>query len=165
MDDSLKTAFIFGGLLFAACVAIGVFLRVTKVKKLTAEGKIIKRKYNFYKNKQIFKSFISDEQGFYQTLTNNVESTGVCSFSGDYAGTVTYRGRSWTARLDRLRSDDGSLMFAYALVQFDEYRGTPKNAMDFNIMLTAIEKAFLQYDPNTSITEQAINFKTKHSLF
>ena len=165
MDDSLKTAFIFGGLMLAVSVALGVFLRVTRVKKLTAEGKIIKRKYNFYKNKQIFKSFISDEQGFYQALTNSVQRTGVCSFSGNYDITVTYRGRSWTARLDRLQSDDGSLMFAYALVQFDEYRGTPKNAMDFNIILTAIEKVFLQYDPNTKITEQAINFKTKHSLF
>ena len=73
MDDSLKTVWIFGGLMFAVCVALGVFLRVTRVKKLTAEGKIIMRKYNFYKNKQFFKSFISDEQGFYQALTNSVQ--------------------------------------------------------------------------------------------
>lgn len=164
MDETTKLLVIIFAVFVGICVIAGYF-GVKKNKKLIAEGKIIKRNASFYKNKQFFKAFINDQQAFFSALTASAQNTGVCSLSGDYNSTMVYRGRSWTARLDRLQSDDGSLMFAYALTQFDEYRGMPKHMVDFNIMLTAIEKVFVQFDPNTQITEQAINFKTKHSLF
>lgn len=149
--------------MFIVIIAIMVIAAVVGKKRgdrLLAEGKVIKRNANFYKNKQFFKSFINDQQAFFNALTASVQSTGVCSISGDYGSTVFYKGRTWSARLDRLQSDDGSLIFSYALTQYDEYRGFPKNLPDFNIMLTAIEKVFIQFDPGTQITEQAINFKS-----
>lgn len=152
--------FIFMFLIIGAAIAIAVVIGTKRNKVYTAEGKIIKRDINFYKNKQFFKSFINDQQAFFNALTAAAQGTGICSVSGNYGSTVIYKGKTWTARLERLQSNDGSLMFSYALSQYDEYRGLPKNIVDFNIMLTAIEKVFLQFDPGTQITEQAIAFKS-----
>lgn len=149
--------------MFIVIIAIMVIAAVVGKKRgdrLLAEGKVIKRNANFYKNKQFFKSFINDQQAFFNALTAAAQGTGICSVSGNYGSTVIYKGKTWTARLERLQSNDGSLMFSYALSQYDEYRGLPKNIVDFNIMLTAIEKVFLQFDPGTQITEQAIAFKS-----
>lgn len=151
---------IFSSLLLVAIIVIAAAVGTKKRNQLMAEGKIIKRNANFYKNKQLFKSFINDQQAFFNALTTAVRGTGICSVSGDYGSTVVYNGKTWTAHLERLQSNDGSLMFSYMLIKYEEYRGIPKNMADFNIMLTAIEKVFLQFDPDTQITEQVIAFKS-----
>lgn len=86
-------------------------------KRLEAEasGNFIKRKSNFYKDKEFLKAYIQYPDAFFNSLTAAVQNTGVCTISGNYNSRVFYQGvnHSWTAVLDRLQSNDGSMVYSF----------------------------------------------------
>lgn len=150
-------------------VAIGVFIGLQNAKKYKASlqsGKILKREASFYEDKEIFRAFIGDQSAFYNALTEAIKTAGVCSSSGNYNSTVSFKGSNWSAQLTRLQSEDGSTMYSFGVtnIQYGGGRTQYFNPYDLNVLLTAIEKVFLQFDINTLVYFQAINFKTKHDL-
>lgn len=151
-------------LVLIAIFAIAGYFGKKKREQLLAEGKIVNRKWDFYKDKEIFKANIQNPRAFYDSLTAAAQSTQVCSMSGNYNSEVIYKGRSgdWTASLVRLQTNDGSMAFSFGLTW---YRSADSARTFINLLLTAIEKTFIQYDPNTQVTLEAISFQTKSSMF
>ncbi|MBQ9898217.1 MAG: hypothetical protein IJM44_02020 [Ruminococcus sp.] len=140
-----------------------------KRKAALASGDLIKRNPSFYKDKEFFKANIQDQDAFFNALSEAVKRTQVCSFSGNYNSSVVYRGNrgQWSASLVRLQSDDGSVMFSFGLSNYTsggrtESMQLARMSMDLNFLLTAIEKTFVQFDPQTQVNVQAINFKTHY---
>ncbi len=157
-------------IIIVVAVAIGVYIGVQNTKKFKESlqcGKVLKRSANFYEDKEIFRAFIGDQQSFYNALTEAINTAGVCSYSGNYGSAVNFSGKNWSAQLVRLQSDDGSTMYSFGVTNIHYSGGRTQyfNPYDINLLLTAIEKVFLQFDINTLVYFQAINFKAKNSLF
>lgn len=145
-----------------------------RAKRLEAErnGMLIKRRASFYEDKEFFKSYIQDPNSFFNALTANVQATGVCSFSGNYNSRIVYNGLKvrWTVVLERLQSNDGSMIFSLGLTHYEQTQlssvaDVSALHLDLNYLYTAIERTFLQFDPNTQLTLQAINFKNNSKYY
>ncbi len=133
-----------------------------------SQGKIIKRKMFFYKMKYNYVARIEDKAAFFAALTDAVKATGVVSYmEGDYETQMNYSGKRWQASL--IRTDDGEIekvvSFSFQLTQYSQSRYAGPNVYHLNMLLTAIEKTFLAFCPNTRITSEAITWKGSSKFF
>ncbi len=160
-------------LLIVIAVAIGVPIGLKRAKQQRedmANGKIVKRPYEYFKNAEIFTADITDQQAFQDALTSAVRATGYCSFSGNYSSSVEFRGagNAWKAALICKENNGNHVVYYMGLTHYEHSnRGGSIGiiSLQYNYVLTAVEKTFLQFDPKTQVTLEAIDFKTKTKLF
>ena len=67
----------------------------------------------------------------------------------------------WTAQLYRLSGDESQVTYRF---EFTKWRDALSNASLMNMLMTAIEKLFLELDPNTQVRTVPLDVKTKHSF-
>ncbi len=151
----------FAVIIIIVAIGIGVVLGMQNVKKqkeLLTAGKIISRN-KFYTQEEFLYCNITDFDGFCSSMSLAINDAGVCNSSGSYNSIVNYKGSKWTAQLVRHNKDDGP-MYSVKFTSYDANKyDIPVNVLDMNVFLTAVEKTFLQFDPNTKFKERAVSFK------
>ncbi len=155
--------------ILAACiaVAIGVIIGVKRgkeIKALQEEGKIIKRDMNYAEKGQEFTAKI----GTFSALAQALKQQGIpCTAEGATSVQVLFSGTDFRARLYKTDFDEpsGIGVFRFEFTQWKMQRYTYANETGMNMLLTAVEKAFLSLDPNTGVATYPLNYKTKHSIF
>lgn len=173
MSDGLMVFLIILFILVVAGITLAVkwpSMKAEREKRIRAEqnGDLIKRDAGFYKDEEIFTAHIPDMKAFGGAMTEALRGTGVCNLSGSYDSTVSLGGtkRSWQARLVKLESDGDMVRYSFGVTHYtDSTNEVMGMALDLNYVLTAMEKTFLKFDPNTKVETKAIDFKSHRSLF
>lgn len=150
-----------------AAIGIGVAIGVSRGKKIKAlqdEGKIVRRDMHYAEKGEEFTSKI----GSYGALKEALETLGIpCAAEGNTATQILFSETDFKARLYKKAFDEpsgiGVYRFEFTHWKTDRYSNANETGM--NMLLTAVEKAFLKLDPNTGVSTYAMQFKTKHTLF
>lgn len=137
--------------------------------KLIDEGKIIQRESAFWDKSETFTI-----QGVtLQTIYNDLSPADMKAFVGAYELqpensriVFVHNGykESYTATIRQLDSTESGNTFRFMINQY-KYSGSKPNEQSLNILYTAIEKIFLNHDPNVKVVTEYVDRKTKKSLF
>ncbi len=154
-------------LLVIVAVGIGVLIglkRAKVIKELRNDGKIVVRNYRYAEKGEEFTSKI----GTFVALKEELEKADIpCAMEGNASTEVDFKSTNYSARLYKVDFDEpsgiGIFRFEFTSWKTGRYGYLDDNSM--NMLMTSIEKAFLNLDPNTGVTSYELNFKTKHNFF
>jgi len=148
-------------------IVIAVRSNDAKMQKLVDEGKAAKRERTFWMKQTLFSTSVSSIAEVYSAMDksvlnevdihHNIESDSYVLF------TQKVSGGSFAATLRTVGQSDGKQHYTYNI---DQYHG-PDGYMNLkclraaNILLTAIEKAFLQLDKDISVSRRTATLQTK----
>ena len=139
-----------------------------KIGALKNDGdKIIDRPKQFMRQKHIFTTKVTDIYDVYNKL--DLESlksvrieVGSASTGGGLEFVYSYNIRSgFTAFLRCVSSEKGMQKYVFYLSEIEGNIGD----MEANVLLTAIEKAFLSLDKDVVVDRELVEFKSKTSFF
>ena len=133
-------------------------------KKLAGKGMIIQRDKKFMENAEIFTlKPISGNQ-----LTEGlrkVNSETKVGIEGSVSRGYRLDGGSWskwTARLTCQQMDQTQSVFRFTFTEWKTDGGNAEDDISMNIVLTAVEKMFLEMDPNTRVQTVPVEYHTSH---
>ena len=90
-----------------------------------------------------------------------------CSVNGSTRSAVTFTGSTFAARLLQTAFDaaSGIGVYRFEFTRFKQRNGMYEESNAMNMLMTSVEKAFLQLDPNTGVKPYALDLRTKHTIF
>lgn len=145
-------------------IAVFIGLKQRKVLKgLKAEGKIVDRSLNFAEKGEEFTAKIGSYTALKEQLLKLVK---ICAMEGNTSSVVKFQSKCYAARLLRVDFDEpsGIGIFRFEFTRWKEGDYTYVDNTEMNMLMTAVEKAFLNLDPNTGVKKYNLSTKTKHSL-
>ena len=154
-------------LLVIAAVGIGVMLGLKQArqnKQLISEGKMIRRDLRFAEKGEEFTSRV----GSYKALADKISSMySPCKIEGNASTQVVFTGSTYAARLYKVKYDEpsGIGIFRFEFTHWKSSGGVYENVNAMNVLMTSVEKCFLELDPNTGVRFYDLDFKTKHKVF
>ena len=156
-------------LIAGALIWLSFHLGKRKKTRLLSEGKIIERKTDFLEQAHCFITKTSSIADIGNALNKAVLSEEKISFEPNYGqGIIVFHkggaGGTFGAALRSL-GQDGSASYRYKF-QVEAYREqrlgvSAEDMHGANVLLTAIERAFMQLDPGTSVQRVKAEYKTK----
>lgn len=155
-------------LLFLIIVIVAIYgVKVSrKAKELREDGKIIAREYHFADKGEEFTSKI----GSFENLANELKQMQVpCAVNGSASTEVIFSTNQFSARLYKVDFDEPSGIAIYRF-QFSHWKevgdfSSYEDPLGMNQVMTAVEKAFLNLDPNTGVKEYKNEVETKRTIF
>lgn len=148
------------------------YLKKRKKTELALKGLIIDRDNEFYKQAHLFATGIGDFAAIAGAIDKNVLNGQKISFEPFIEqGQVVFQNHisfsSFRARLKTLGLQNGLYYYQFQVEEWrdGQYGTTRQDIFGANVLLTAIEKAFLRLDPETSADSIAAAYKTKPRLF
>lgn len=153
--------------LSAVIIGISWYFRQKKDEQLRSEGKIIKRGLGFMEKAEVFLLDLDNPdqvtkglQGFpYSEMEVSIKSDAAkqyFQFSNPYG---------WNARLYCVENRNSRATYRFEYLDWKENKGMVQGGLYMNMLQTAVEKMFLNIDPNTRIREELLNTTTKHKFF
>ena len=156
-----------GILIAVVAIGIGVALGMKQAKQnkqLISEGKIIRRDLRFAEKGEEFTSRV----GSYKALADRISSMySPCKIEGNASTQVVFTGSTYAARLYKVKFDEpsGIGIFRFEFTHWKSSGGVYENVNAMNVLMTSVEKCFLELDPNTGVSFYDLDFKTKHKVF
>lgn len=148
------------------------YLNASKKDKLKSENKIIDRDPIFFKREHCFETSVSGLKEIGDAIDKGALSSETISFEPDYErGIIIFHNNvsfgTFGAALRNAGNENGIYRYSFKIDAWRERNGgiTRQDMFNANVLLTAIEKAFLKLDPQTKVSEQATKIKSKHTLF
>lgn len=157
----------FGILIAVAAIGIGAALGMKQAKQnkqLISEGKMIRRDLRFAEKGEEFTSRV----GSYKALADKISSMySPCKIEGNASTQVVFTGSTYAARLYKVKFDEpsGIGIFRFEFTHWKSSGGMYENVNAMNVLMTSVEKCFLELDPNTGVSFYDLDFKTKHKVF
>lgn len=156
----------------AVCYGIIYYLNVSKKNKLKTENKIIDRDAIFFKREHIFETSVSSLREIGDAIDKSTLGSESISFEPDYEhGIIIFHNTvsfgTFGAALRMSETADGIYRYRFKIDAWRETNGgiSRQDFFNANVLLTAIEKAFLKLDARTRVSDQATTIKSRHSLF
>lgn len=156
-----------GILIAVVAIGIGVALGMKQAKQnkqLISEGKMIRRDLRFAEKGEEFTSRV----GSYKALADKISSMySPCKIEGNASTQVVFTGSTYAARLYKVKFDEpsGIGIFRFEFTHWKSSGGVYENVNAMNVLMTSVEKCFLELDPNTGVSFYDLDFKTKHKVF
>ena len=156
-----------GILIAVVAIGIGVALGMKQAKQnkqLISEGKMIRRDLRFAEKSEEFTSRV----GSYKALADKISSMySPCKIEGNASTQVVFTGSTYAARLYKVKFDEpsGIGIFRFEFTHWKSSGGVYENVNAMNVLMTSVEKCFLELDPNTGVSFYDLDFKTKHKVF
>lgn len=145
--------------------AAALYIMYARRKKLYDSGQIIKRNLDYLKQVHYF----TLENGGWERVWNALKDTDyhkAASMAGDSPKPlIRYNGVNWSAQLYKCERDDGKDCYGFQFLEWTERQGMIQYEAHMNTVLTAIERAFLQLDPQAEVSTEYVNTKTKPKFF
>ena len=157
----------FGILIAVVAIGIGAALGMKQAKQnkqLISEGKMIRRDLRFAEKGEEFTSRV----GSYKALADKISSMySPCKIEGNASTQVVFTDSTYAARLYKLKFDEpsGIGIFRFEFTHWKSSGGVYENVNAMNVLMTSVEKCFLELDPNTGVRFYDLDFKTKHKVF
>lgn len=154
-------------LIIAAALGLGIFLGVrqaNQTKALLADGKMIRRDMHFAEKGEEFTARIGTPKDLRAALESKPFP---CSVDGNTHSAVTFTGSTFAARLLQTAFDaaSGIGVYRFEFTRFKQRNGMYEESNAMNMLMTSVEKAFLQLDPNTGVKPYALDLRTRHTIF
>ena len=156
-----------GILIAVVAIGIGAALGMKQAKQnkqLISEGKMIRRDLRFAEKSEEFTSRV----GSYKALADKISSMySPCKIEGNASTQVVFTGSTYAARLYKVKFDEpsGIGIFRFEFTHWKSSGGVYENVNAMNVLMTSVEKCFLELDPNTGVSFYDLDFKTKHKVF
>ncbi len=145
--------------------AAALYIMYARRKKLYDSGQIIKRNLDYLKQVHYF----TLENGGWERVWNALKDTdyhNAASMAGDsQKPLIRYDGVNWAAQLYKCERDDGKDCYGFQFLEWTERQGMIQYEAHMNTVLTAIERAFLRLDPQTEVSTEYVNTKSKPKFF
>ena len=143
-----------------AFIAVIAIVSAKKQKELLQQGKIIKRKMDFWDDAEMFLT-IATPQAVFSTIQRTDFSD--CKVSTEYGTNIVVfkSDHSWNACVEYLGMQGERHVFKCSFPAYMTRRGMPYNPATMNMMLTSIEKIFLMIDPQTTVESHKVKRTTK----
>lgn len=160
--DSNTLAIIIGGAILVLVAVLSWMYRNKRIKS----GKITNRKGRFFGETHIFMAR-APFSAFCNALAQfNVGADKINVQGNGASGRLTFTGPSWNAQIVQAQTVPGMPnKFVFDFTGYRSRNGVPLGAISMNVLLTAIEKAFLMTDLDATVTRQPKAMKTKTSFF
>lgn len=154
-------------LIAVAAVGIGVMLGMKQAKQnkqLISEGKMIRRDYRYAEKGEEFTSRVGSCKALADKISNMYSP---CKIEGNASTQVVFTGSTYAARLYKVKFDEpsGIGIFRFEFTHWKSNGGVYENDNAMNVLMTSVEKCFLELDPNTGVSFYDLDFKTKHKVF
>lgn len=138
--------------------------------KLLQEGKMIIREPGFYEKAEIFTIYGVPLNKIWDYLDiETIKSNGVYAIFVPDKGRLEFNysgyNEKWFATLQWTDSQNNINVYNLTVHSFKTEGSRKPTDFPLNVMYTAVEKAFLANDPNTKVTAQYVERKTKRSFF
>ena len=158
-------------------IGAGAFFLVHRIQskqkaELLSKGLIVDRGGGFYKQAHIFATGVGDFATIAGAIDRNVLNEQKISFEPDVQqGQVLFQNRinfgSFRARLKTLGLHNGLYHYQFQVEEWRDgkYGTTRQDLFGANVLLTAIERAFVRLDPQTCADSIAAAYKIKPRLF
>ncbi|MBR1739722.1 MAG: hypothetical protein IJ737_05455 [Ruminococcus sp.] len=174
--DPLAIVILVGVLAISLGIAIPYGLYLGKQQQnLTNSGQMLKREYDFYKKQNLFRSSVSGLEQLYSALDKGfLNSQGIACEHQRQNGCIAFAnqkvGGTFRAEIEPLGYNQtiGAYIYRYQLTHWTNVRNRGFSTADrigANILLTAVEKAFLTLDYNAVVERSYAEFKSKTSFF
>lgn len=156
-------------LLVVIAIGVGAMIYLRKYRnKLLDEGKIILRDPKFWDNSETFTVSNLTLEEVYNALPPQTMKThvGVYELQNENNRIVfVHNGynESYTGSLRLVSAEAGTYTYKLMINQY-KYKNKPDD-ISFNVLYTTVEKVFLNHDPNVKVLTEAVDRKTKKSLF
>ena len=151
---------------------LSLSLHNKKKTELMSKGMIIERGNNFFKQVHLFQTRVGDFAIISGAINRNVLNEQQITFEPYIEhGQIIFDNRisfgSFRARLTMLGQQDGKYHYRFQVESWREgqYGITRQDLFGANVLLTAIERAFLSLDPETTADQMASKYKTKPAFF
>jgi len=148
--------------------ALSRHLANRKKNELESSGKIVERKNSFFKQAHFFSTKTNDLNVIGNAIDKNVLGEEKLSYEPNIAnGQIVFHNRinfgSFGAHLVSLGAQDGQCRYKFQVTAWREgqYGITRQDLFGANVLLTAIEKAFLYLDPYTNVERANASYKSK----
>jgi len=127
---------------------------------LMAEGRIINRDADFMKNAQTFTLAKISMDSLISAMKNEGLPFAELEWKTG-ADAMTFKGSDWDAQMVKTENSNGLDSYRFSFLQWNQVQyGGASNFTQMNVLLTAIEKAFLKLDPNTKVQTERIKINT-----
>ena len=155
-------------ILVAIFVAAFIYTRKQRNNYLQ-EGKIIVRPNQFWDYAEIFTIANVTIAALLQHIDIETLRKGGVTVQQQSTSRIAFfhqgYNEKWNASLDLTNSQNGYNTYKLALHSYTVKGSSSLTELPVNLMYTAVEKAFLAFDPNISVTTEYIDRKTHRSLF
>ena len=149
-------------------IALLAYLEKKKTNQFISRGNAMKRDNSFYRDRYIFITSIGDFAAISNAIDRNILSEMKIAFEPNIEnGWIRFQnsilGGSFIAALQSDGAQGERYMYHFQLLSWTDVQNgtTRQDVLGANILLTAIEKAFITLDPNTGVERTKGEFKTK----
>lgn len=158
-------------IILGVCVALLIlfkFLSLRGESKLESQGKIVRREKGFNENAEIFTMGPIDQNKVTEGLKEIGNSMRISINGNTNTQSFSITGGSWSqwsARLKLIEADETKTVYRFLFNHWksNAHSTTPEDPTSMNIMLTAVEKMFLNIDPNTKVHTEPVSYHTEKS--
>lgn len=132
--------------------------------RLIGQGKIIRRANDFVEYAEIFTVRpISDEE--YAAALKALDLKKTCTSLEGNTKAVKFTGTYFSASIRCVKQTETSSVYRFEFDSWKTKYGRPSLENEMNMLLTMVEKMFVQLDPNTQVSTVKNEIKTKRSIF
>ena len=157
------------GVVVVVLVIVVIAAAIWEIRKranMMAEGVILHRGLDFMKNAETFTCSMESTEKVTEGLQKiNYAGMKASMKSNSAAQSFRFAGVDWGAQLRLTGEKDGTYTYRFEFTDWNAGNGVASNADHMNMLLTAIEKMFLEIDPSTKVKTEALQVKTKTNLF
>ena len=150
-------------LICAVLFLLAVFIQAKSTSKLVERGLIINREKDFMEKAEIFTlkpvstdqvvAGLKDVNAKTKVGINGTMERGYLFDGGSYS--------RWKASLRCMEKNESQSVFRFVFTEWETQNDRPKDDISMNILLTALEKMFLQLDPQTQVKSESVEIHTK----
>ena len=133
-------------------------------ERLIGQGKIIQRAKDFVEYAEIFTTRpIANEEYVAALKALDLKKTGT-SLEGNTKA-VKFTGIYFSASIRCVEQTDTNSVYRFEFDSWKTKYGRPSFENEMNMLLTTVEKMFVQLDPNTQVSTVKNEITTKRSIF
>ena len=159
----------FGVVIIIIAVGIGVTVGLSQRKKANAlieDGRMVKRDISFVETAEVFTLSNADFSRVVDAIkVSDLSGTGVSADRNSEKQAILFKSGGWAAQLYRMEDDGNKYVYCFVFTSWQTYRGIPQNHVQMNLLITAVEKAFINIDQDTQVQSSKIRTKSKASFF
>lgn len=127
-------------------------------------GKTISRSRDFAEYSETFTlKHITDEEFLNAIKAARPNYDAGAEMHGN-AQIVTFKSPMFEAALKRTEQTDDKTVYIFEFTSWKSRYGSPVNAEEMNLLLTAVEKMLLSLDPNTKVSTKKEDITTKRHI-
>ena len=154
------------GIIFWVCFFI---YQKQRDDQLIEEGKMQKRSLMFWKKIEYFTAapdYEAVKKAAHEMDLSGTNASIMEDEELEQKGIILFRSKSkWNAAIMYKGEKEGKHLYRFSFTTWESENGFPNDQNSMNIMMTDVEKMFVDLDPETTVETEEMKVKSKAKLF